>query len=304
MKFFLDTANLESIKQYAAWGMVDGVTTNPTLIAKEGVSLEKRIREIAKVVNGPISAEVIATDVKGMLAEGRRYAKWHKNVYVKVPCTPDGLQAVQVFKKAGVKTNVTLVFSAGQALLVAKAGAELVSPFIGRLDDVAEDGMALIAEIIEMYANYGFDTEVLVASVRHPRHVIDAARLGADIATMPPEILEKLVKHPLTDTGLAMFLADWEKVKGNSKLTYYDVRRHLRFSKSMYKPEVPAEARAYKICASRHGRSHLAVDRAARAANFPHGSWTTDPRPRWADCKDTLAIASSYRTIPKKSLTA
>lgn len=211
MKFFLDTANLESIKTYASWGVVDGVTTNPTLIAKEGVSLEKRIKEIVRVVHGPVSAEVIATDLTGMLTEGRRYASWHKNVYVKVPCTVAGLQAVQVFKKEKIKTNVTLVFSVAQALLVGKAGADLVSPFIGRLDDVGVDGMALIAEIMEMYLNYGFTTEVLVASVRHPRHVVDAAKLGADIVTMPPEILEKLVKHPLTDKGLAQFLMDWEK---------------------------------------------------------------------------------------------
>jgi transaldolase len=213
MKFFLDTANIESIKKYNDWGMVDGVTTNPTLIAKEGVSLERRIKEITKVVKGPVSAEVIATDTAGMLREGRKYATWGKNIYVKVPCTPEGLQAVKIFKKENIKTNVTLVFSAGQALMVAKAGGDLVSPFIGRLDDIAEDGMALIAEIMEMYGNYGFATEVLVASIRHPRHVIDAAKLGADIATMPPDILEKLVKHPLTDKGLAAFLADWEKVK-------------------------------------------------------------------------------------------
>lgn len=213
MKFFLDTANIDAIKSYAAWGIVDGVTTNPTLMAKEGVPLEKRIKEITKVVNGPISAEVIATDLKGMLSEGRRYAKWHKNIYVKVPCTPDGLKAVKQFKKEGIKTNVTLVFSAGQALLVAKAGADFVSPFIGRLDDIAEDGMALITEIVDIYTQYAFKTEILVASVRHPRHVIDAAKRGADIATMPPEVLEKLIKHPLTDKGLVAFLADWEKVK-------------------------------------------------------------------------------------------
>src|SRR3989338_8764430 len=213
MQFFLDTANLEDIKKYASWGIVDGVTTNPSLIAKEGVSLEKRIKEIAKVVNGPISAEVIATDLKGMLIEGRKYAKWHKNIYVKVPMTPAGLQAVQVFKKEKIHTNVTLVFSASQALLVAKAGADLVSPFIGRLDDISEDGMNLIAEIVQIYKNYNFKTEILVASVRHPRHVVDAALLGADISTMPADVLDKLVKHPLTDIGIAKFLADWEKVK-------------------------------------------------------------------------------------------
>jgi transaldolase len=195
MKFFLDTANIESIKKYNDWGMVDGVTTNPTLIAKEGVSLERRIKEIIKVVKGPVSAEVIATDTAGMVREGRKYATWGKNIYVKVPCTPEGIQAVKIFKKEGIKTNVTLVFSAGQALMVAKAGGDLVSPFIGRLDDIAEDSMSLIAEIMDMYSNYGFATEVLVASIRHPRHVIDSAKLGADIATMPPDILEKLIKQ-------------------------------------------------------------------------------------------------------------
>lgn len=212
MQFFLDTANIEDIKKYASWGIVDGVTTNPSLIAKEGVSLEKRIKEISKVVDGPISAEVIATDLKGMLAEGRKYAKWHKNIYVKVPCTPEGLQAVKIFKKEGIHTNVTLVFSASQALLVAKAGADLVSPFIGRLDDISEDGMNLIADIVQIYDNYDFDTKVLVASIRHPRHVVDAALIGADIGTMPPEVLDKLVKHPLTDSGIQRFLDDWKKV--------------------------------------------------------------------------------------------
>lgn len=211
MKFFLDTANLEEIKKYAAWGVVDGVTTNPSLVAKEGVGLEKRIKEITKVVNGPISAEVIATDVAGMLKEGRVYAKWHKNVYVKVPCTPAGLSAAKQFKKENIKTNVTLVFSAGQALLAAKVGANLVSPFIGRLDDIGEEGMKLIDEMVEMYDNYDFPTEILVASIRHPRHVIDAAKLGAHICTMPAGVLEKLIQHPLTNKGLAQFLADWEK---------------------------------------------------------------------------------------------
>lgn len=213
MQFFLDTANIEDIKKYASWGMVDGVTTNPSLIAKEGVSLEKRIKEIAKVIKGPISSEVISTDLAGMLKEGRAYAKWAKNIYVKVPMTPAGLQAVQVFSKEGIKTNVTLTFSAGQALLAAKAGATLVSPFIGRLDDISEDGMALIADIVKIYRNYNFQTKILVASIRHPRHVIEAAKLGADIGTMPPAIFEQLVHHPLTDSGMKKFLEDWEKVK-------------------------------------------------------------------------------------------
>ena len=212
MQFFLDTANLEDIKKYASWGIVDGVTTNPSLIAKEGVSLEKRIKEIAKVVPGPISAEVISTDLKGMLAEGRKYAKWHKNVYVKVPATPEGLQAVKIFKKEGIHTNVTLVFSASQALLIAKAGADLVSPFIGRLDDISEDGMGLIADIVQIYDNYNFSTKILVASIRHPRHVVDAALIGADIGTMPAEVLDKLMKHPLTNIGIQRFLDDWKKV--------------------------------------------------------------------------------------------
>lgn len=213
MQFFLDTANLEAIKKYVAWGMVDGVTTNPSLVAKEGVSLEKRIKEIAKVVDGPINSEVIASDLDGMLKEARHYAKWHKNVYVKVPMTSEGLRAVKILKKEGIRTNVTLVFSSAQALLAAKAGATLVSPFIGRLDDIGEDGMNVIGEIMQMYKNYNYETKVLVASVRHPRHVVEAALLGADICTMPPEILEKLIHHPLTDTGISMFLNDWKKMK-------------------------------------------------------------------------------------------
>lgn len=214
MKLFLDTANLEAIKKYAAWGVVDGVTTNPTLIAKEGVSLEKRIKEIAKVVNGPISSEVISTDLEGMIAEGLKYAKWHKNIFVKLPMTPSGLQACKILSSEGIKINMTLIFSSGQALLAAKAGASLISPFIGRLDDISEDGMALIAELIQIFSNYKFAAKILVASIRHPRHVIEAARLGADIATMPPEVMEKLINHPLTDKGLAAFLADW---KGQSE---------------------------------------------------------------------------------------
>ena len=213
MQFFLDTADIEDIKKYASWGIVDGVTTNPSLIAKEGVSLEKRIKEIAEVVDGPISSEVIAKDVKGMLKEGHEYVKWHKNIYVKVPMTPDGLQAVKIFTEEGIKTNVTLCFSMSQAIMAAKAGATLVSPFVGRIDDISGDGMGLIEEIVIAYNNYDYATKVLVASVRHPRHVIDSALIGADIATMPPQIFDKLIKHPLTDSGIERFLADWEKVK-------------------------------------------------------------------------------------------
>lgn len=213
MQFFLDTANIEDIKKYSSWGIVDGVTTNPSLIAKEGVSLEKRIKEITKVVRGPISSEVISTDLAGMLKEGRIYDKWANNIYVKVPMTATGLQAVKVFSKEGIRTNVTLVFSAGQALLAAKAGATIVSPFIGRLDDISEDGMGLIADIVKIYKNYDFKTKVLVASIRHPRHVIEAAKLGADIGTMPPSVLEQLIHHPLTDSGIKKFMEDWDKVK-------------------------------------------------------------------------------------------
>lgn len=213
MQFFLDTANIEDIKKYNSWGIVDGVTTNPSLIAKEGVSLEKRIKEIAEVVDGPISSEVIATNVEGMLKEGREYAKWHENIYVKVPMTPAGLQATKIFREEGIKTNVTLCFSMSQAIMAAKAGATLVSPFVGRIDDISGDGMGLIEEIVIAYDNYEFETKVLVASIRHPRHVVDSALIGADIATMPPDIFDKLIQHPLTDAGIEKFLADWEKVK-------------------------------------------------------------------------------------------
>lgn len=213
MQFFLDTANIEDIKKYNSWGIVDGVTTNPSLIAKEGVSLEKRIKEIAEVVDGPISSEVIATDSEGMLKEGREYAKWHKNIYVKVPMTPDGLQATKIFTEEGIKTNVTLCFTMTQAIMAAKAGATLVSPFVGRIDDISGDGMGLIEEIVTAYENYRYETKVLVASIRHPRHVVDSALIGADIATMPPKIFDQLIKHPLTDSGIERFLADWEKVK-------------------------------------------------------------------------------------------
>ncbi|MBD3156823.1 fructose-6-phosphate aldolase [Candidatus Peregrinibacteria bacterium] len=213
MDFYIDTANLDDIKKYNDWGVVDGVTTNPSLIAKEGVSLEKRIKEIIKVVDGPISTEVIATDSEQMIQEARKYATWHDNIVVKIPMTIDGMKALKVLAKEGIKVNVTLVFSPGQALIAAKNGAAYVSPFVGRLDDISEDGMALIHEVTTIYQHYNFDTKVIVASVRHPRHVIDSALMGADIATIPAAILEKLFKHPLTDKGVKSFLADWEKVK-------------------------------------------------------------------------------------------
>lgn len=211
MKLFLDTADIDEIKEIASWGVLDGVTTNPTLVAREGVSFEKRVKEICKVVKGPVSAEVISSDLKGMLKEARIYAKWAKNIVVKVPLTPTGLVAVEILKKEGIKTNVTLCFSANQALLAAKAGATFVSPFIGRLDDEGERGMTVVEEIVRVFKNYSFKTKVLVASVREPRQVTEAALAGADIATVPYAIFVNLVKHPLTDAGLKKFLDDWKK---------------------------------------------------------------------------------------------
>ena len=213
MKFFLDTTNIDLIKKYASWGVVDGVTTNPSLLAKEGVSLEKRIKEIAKEIDGPISAEAVGTTSEEMIEEGKIYSKWAKNVCVKIPMNEEGLKAVKVLSKEGIKTNVTLIFSTGQALLAAKNGATFVSPFVGRLDDISEDGMALISEIVTIFKNFNFQTETIIASVRHPRHVIEGALMGAEIATIPPDVFDKLIKHPLTDKGIDAFLKDWEKVK-------------------------------------------------------------------------------------------
>ncbi len=214
MKLFLDTANLIHIKEIASWGVLDGITTNPTLLSKEGkLNPKTHLQAICKMVPGMVSMEVISTDLKGMLKEGREYSTWAENIIVKVPMTPEGLKAVETFRHEGIRTNVTLVFSANQALLAAKAGAALVSPFIGRLDDVGQDGMGVIEDITQIFANYDFDTEVLVASVRHPRHITEAAMIGADIATLPYEVFTKLVHHPLTDLGLQNFLADWKKRK-------------------------------------------------------------------------------------------
>ena len=213
MKLFLDTANLADIKKYASWGLVDGVTTNPSLVAKEGVTFEKRVKEICAVIKGPVSAEVISTEAKAMIEEGKKYANWAKNIYVKCPMTAEGLIATQALNKLGIRVNVTLVFSAAQALLAAKAGASFVSPFIGRIDDMGQDGMELIEEITTIYANYHFKTEILVASIRTPRQVTEAALLGADICTMPADIYDKLIKHPLTDVGLEKFLMDWNKTQ-------------------------------------------------------------------------------------------
>lgn len=210
MKFFIDTANVEEIKEAHAMGMVDGVTTNPSLIAKEGRVFEAVIREICDIVDGPISAEVISLDVDGMIREARELAGIHPNVIIKVPMTVDGLKATRRLADEGIKTNVTLVFSPLQALMAAKAGATYVSPFVGRLDDLSQDGMQLIEQIAEIFANYAYDTEIIVASVRNPLHVLNAAMAGADIATIPFKVLSKLAAHPLTDKGISAFLADWE----------------------------------------------------------------------------------------------
>lgn len=213
MKFFIDTANIFEIKQAVEMGMVDGVTTNPSLIAKEGRKFEDILKDICKMVDGPVSAEVISLDVKGMVAEGKKLAKLSDNIVIKVPMTIDGLKAVKQFAAVGIRTNVTLVFSASQALLAAKAGAAFISPFVGRLDDVSENGMDLISNIMTILDNYGFASEVIVASIRHPMHVVESALIGADIATIPFKVIEQLAKHPLTDIGMEKFLSDWQKRK-------------------------------------------------------------------------------------------
>ncbi len=213
MKLFLDTANIDQIREIAAWGVLDGVTTNPSLVAKEGRDFRETIMDISKIVDGPISAEVVATTADKMVAEAREYAQWHKNVYVKIPMIPEGLKALSQVSKEGIKTNVTLIFQPSQALLAAKAGASIVSPFIGRLDDVSQEGMEVISQIKTIFQNYSYKTEVLVASVRHPVHVVDAAMIGADIATLPYGVFKKLAHHPLTDIGLKRFLDDWEMAK-------------------------------------------------------------------------------------------
>ncbi len=212
MKIFLDTANVEQIREAASWGIIDGVTTNPSLIAKEGRDFKEVVREICEIVDGPISAEVISLDADGMVEEARELAKIHKNIVIKIPMTVEGLKAVKRLSAEGIKTNVTLVFSANQALLAMKAGATYVSPFVGRLDDIGHVGMDLVAQVMDIIDNYGFETEVIVASVRHPTHVLEAALLGAHIATVPYAVLEKMVKHPKTDEGIDRFLKDWEKV--------------------------------------------------------------------------------------------
>jgi transaldolase len=211
MQFFLDTAEMKEIETGLEWGLVDGITTNPSLIAKAGRPYLQTVKEIAELVPGPVSGEVLATEYDEILEQGRRLAALAENVVVKVPLIPAGLRAVKTFAQEGIKTNVTLCFSAAQALIAAKAGAAYISPFVGRLDDVGEDGMDLIDKIVTIYRSYGFNTEVLVASVRHPIHVVQSALLGADVATIPFKVLEQLYKHPLTDVGLDRFLADWKK---------------------------------------------------------------------------------------------
>ena len=213
MKFFIDTANVVEIREAHSMGMVDGVTTNPTLIAKEERDFEEVIKEICEIVDGPVSAEVISTDTEGMLKEARELARLRENIVVKIPMTVDGLKASRQLADEDIKTNVTLVFSPLQALMAAKAGASFVSPFVGRLDDVSQEGLLLVEQIVEIYSNYAFDTEVIVASVRNPLHVLEAAMIGADIATIPFNALSKLAAHPLTDKGLEAFLSDWKKTQ-------------------------------------------------------------------------------------------
>jgi len=212
MKLFIDTADVAEIKEAAGWGIIEGVTTNPSLVAKTGRSLSEVIPEICALIDGPISVEAISTDAEGMIKEARELAQVHENIVVKIPMTVEGIKAVKRLSAEDIRTNVTLVFSATQALLAAKAGASYVSPFVGRIDDRSGDGMALVEQILTIYDNYGFPTEVIVASVRHPRHVLEAALLGADIATVPFGVLKKLFQHPLTDLGLERFLADWQAV--------------------------------------------------------------------------------------------
>jgi len=213
MKFFIDTANIQEIRDAARLGILDGVTTNPSLVAKEGRKFEDVIREICDIVDGPISAEVTALDYEGMLSQARPLAKIHKNVTIKVPLTPDGLRACRAIRAEGTTVNVTLCFSPSQALLAAKCGATFISPFVGRLDDVSSEGMELIRQIRAIYDNYGFTTQILAASIRHPMHVVDAALAGADVGTMPYKVMLQLYEHPLTEIGLKKFLADWDKLK-------------------------------------------------------------------------------------------
>jgi transaldolase len=215
MKFFLDTANLDEIRDAASIGILDGVTTNPTLVSKEGEQkgFKELVKEICEIVNGPVSAEVISTDIERMLDEARDLAEIHPHVVVKMPLTEDGIRATKIVSDEGIKVNVTLVFSPSQALIAAKAGATYVSPFVGRLDDISEIGMNVVKDIVDIYKNYAFNTQVLVASIRHPAHIVEAGKVGAHVATMPYKVFKQLLKHPLTDIGLERFLSDWKDVK-------------------------------------------------------------------------------------------
>jgi transaldolase len=212
MKLFIDTANVEHIREIASWGVLAGATTNPSLIAKEGRDFREVIEEICEIVDGPISAEAVSLDAEGMMKEARKFSAWHTNVTIKLPMTAEGLKATAMCADEGIKTNVTLMFSPSQALLAAKAGATFVSPFVGRLDDISHTGMELVQTIVAMYENYGIETEVIVASVRNPLHVIDAALAGGHIATIPYKVFHQMLSHPLTDIGIQKFLDDWEKV--------------------------------------------------------------------------------------------
>lgn len=213
MKIFLDTANLDSIKKYSEMGIVDGITTNPTLLSKEKGNPIQAMKEIVEYIKGPVSLEIVASTFDEMMDEGLKLAKYGENVVVKVPMTVDGLKVVNALSRKDIKTNVTLIFSANQALLAAKAGATYVSPFIGRLDDIGSEGLNLVSEIVQIFASYDISTQVLVASVRHPLHVIESAKMGADVVTLPPDILDKMIRHPLTDKGLDLFLNDWKKLE-------------------------------------------------------------------------------------------
>jgi len=212
MKFFIDTANIEEIKEAASLGILDGVTTNPSLVYKEGKNFRKLLDEILKIVDGPVSAEVIATNYDGILKEARDYADIHENIVVKVPLIKEGLKAVKTLTEENINTNVTLCFSPSQALMAAKAGATYISPFVGRVDDISSSGMDLVSQIVQIYGNYNYETQVLVASIRHPLHLVEAALMGADVSTMPFAVIDKLFNHPLTDIGLEKFLSDWKKL--------------------------------------------------------------------------------------------
>jgi|UniRef100_A0A7V3NUS1 transaldolase len=214
MKIFVDTANVKEIEELAQWGIIEGATTNPTLLSQEGGDPVKVIKRICEILKGPVSAEVVSTDYEGMVKEARELAKIDEHVVIKIPMTVDGLRAVKTLSREGIKTNVTLIFQPLQALLAAKAGATYVSPFVGRLDDISHYGLDIVEQILQIYENYGFETEVIVASVRHPLHVLEAALMGAPIVTVPPKVIRQLVNHPLTDIGIERFLKDWEKLKG------------------------------------------------------------------------------------------